>query len=405
MFAGKTIDMDVFEDTESAFKYKSDKDLKWSYRMFFLMQYPVLVKLGKWLLNASVFLRLPIKPIIKHTVFRLFCGGESMNECRTTIGKLAEYNIKSILDYSVEAKDHEDDFDYSKNQILSTLNEAEANKNISYSVFKVSGIARLDLLETVSSGKSLNNDEEHEFQRVRGRINEMCQKAFEIDVPILIDAEESWIQNAIDRLAEEMMMKYNKEKAIVYNTIQLYRADRLEFLKTSAKHASQSGYVLGVKLVRGAYLEKERNRAKKMGYVSPIHVSKELTDQSFDDALEFCIKNIDGISLCCGSHNERSNALLLSLMKDHGLQSNDERIFFAQLLGMSDHISFNLSKSNYNVAKYVPFGPVYDVTPYLIRRTEENTSIAGQTNRELELIKRENLRRKNNHVFSPESQV
>ncbi len=386
--------MEVFEDTESAFKYKSDKDLMWSYRLFFIMQYPILVKMGKLLLNVSRFLRLPVKPLIKHTVFRLFCGGETLEECRNTIHKLAEYKVRSILDYSVEGKDNESDFQYSKDQILSTIEEAAQNNHVSYSVFKITGIARFELLETVSSGNSLTNDEELEFQKVRERIIEMCQRASDINKPILIDAEESWIQNAIDRLAEEMMMKFNKEKTIVYNTIQLYRADRLEFLKNSVKHATQSGYKLGVKLVRGAYLEKERNRAKKMGYVSPIHINKELTDQAFDDALTYCVENIDRVSICCGSHNEKSSALLMSLMKDHGISANDERIFFAQLLGMSDHISFNLSHSNYNVAKYVPFGPVYDVTPYLIRRTEENTSIAGQTNRELELIKKENTRRK-----------
>jgi proline dehydrogenase len=383
-----------FSNTEIAFQYKSTKDLKKAYWLFKIIGYNWLIKVGPSLLNVALKLHLPVLGIIKNTVFKQFCGGETINECETVINTLGKYNVKTILDYSVEGKENEREFDKNVNQVLATIDKAKDNPNIPFSVFKPTGFARFSLLEKINAHKKLSVEEEKEFERVRARIDKMCQHAYQLNVPVFIDAEESWIQDVIDDLALEMMKKYNKEKAIVYNTAQMYRVDRLAYLKGLLAEAEKEDFYIGMKLVRGAYMEKERERAEKYGYESPIQPNKEATDRDFDLALKFCVQHFNRFAICCGTHNENSSLLLTQLMSQNNIEKNNPKIYFAQLYGMSDHISFNLAKAGYNVAKYVPYGPVKDVIPYLIRRAQENTSVAGQQSRELFLIKKELLRRK-----------
>jgi len=383
-----------FDDTEIAFKGKSERDLKWAYFLFSIMNYRFNVVLGKYLLNISVFFHLPVKVLIKATIFKQFCGGETMEESDEKTDELAMYNVKTILDYSVEGKESEEEFDKSCELISHTVENASTHKDIPFAVFKMTGMARFTLLQKVNEGKELNSEESAEYERIVDRVDLICKKGFELNIPILIDAEESWIQETIDRITEKMMEKYNKQKAIVFNTVQLYRHDRVDYLEKSIQDARTKGIKYGIKVVRGAYMEKERERAKKMSYVSPINATKDDTDRDFDESIRICVENIDIVSVCCGSHNEKSSHFLVEQMAKNNIEKNDERVYFAQLIGMSDHISFNLSHAGYNVAKYVPFGPVYDVMPYLLRRTEENTSISGQSSRELVLIKKERLRRK-----------
>ena len=332
--------------------------------------------------------------MIKQTIFEQFCGGESIDKCDRRIQSLAKYNIGTILDYSVEGKSSEDDFNRVTQETIRTILKAKEDDNIPFAVFKTSGLARLELLEKVSNSKiELNKEEKEEFKRVKERINSICKTAHKNNVRLFIDAEESWIQDAIDDIAVSMMRKYNSEQAIVFNTLQMYRWDRFAYLKQSYADAENGNYFLGLKIVRGAYMEKERERAEKMGYPSPIQKDKISCDNDYNLALRFCINHIDKIALCAGTHNEQSSMLLTQLMAENNILKNDQRVYFSQLLGMSEHISFNLSKHEYNVAKYMPYGPVKDVIPYLIRRAEENTSIAGQTGRELSLIIKEKKRR------------
>ena len=327
-------------------------------------------------------------------IFKQFCGGESIEDCEKTINDLSANNVKTILDYSVEGKEEEKVFDANVKETLSAIKKGSTNPNIPFSVFKITGFGRFNLLQKVHSKQPLTQNEKAEFDRIKNRINMMCKAGYEMNVPIFIDAEETWIQDPIDNIALEMMQKYNKEKAIIYNTAQMYRWDRLGYLKELKDIAEKEGFYIGMKLVRGAYIEKERERAAKMNYRDPMQKTKSDTDKDYNSALKFCIENIDRIAFSCASHNEESTLYLLQLMEKYQVNKNDDRIYFAQLLGMSDHISMNLAKENYNVAKYVPYGPVKDVTPYLIRRAEENTSIAGQTGRELSLILKEQQRRK-----------
>ncbi len=386
-----------FENTEIAFKNKSNKQLTKAFWLFKMVSSPILVKAGKSFTNIALTLRLPIKSVIKNTIFEQFCGGESINECDKTIQSLAKYNIGTILDYSVEGKESDKDFEQTCQEIISTIKKAKSEQSIPFSVFKITGIAQFSILEKANSGnENLSEIEQVKYTSIIERVNRICMAAHEANVPVFIDAEESWIQNTIDRITEEMMLKYNSNKAIVFNTIQLYRWDRLEFLKQSFNHAKNNNYKLGVKLVRGAYMEKERERAKEKGYPSPIQKTKKDSDIDYDKALEFCIENIDVISICAGSHNEKSALFLSNLLLEKGISKNDNRVYFAQLLGMSDHISYNLANAGFNVAKYVPYGPVKEVLPYLIRRAEENTSVAGQTGRELSLITKERERRSKN---------
>lgn len=382
-----------FEDTEIAFSGKSDRDLVRAYWLFRLIGYPPLMKVGKGLTKVGLALHLPIRGVVKGTIFKQFCGGETIQDSGNTAMYLKKYNIGTILDYSVEGQEDEEELDEVMAEIVATAETAGRNTHIPFCVFKPSGISPNDILRKVSAGDALDSEDQARFERVKERFDRICTAAREAGTPVFIDAEESWIQPAIDDLATEMMRRHNKEKAVVYNTIQLYRKDRLEFLERSYRNAAEGGYFLGEKLVRGAYMEKERERANEKGYDSPIQESKADTDRAFNDALRFCMEHLDRISFCAGTHNEESSALLISLMEEYGIARDDKRIYFAQLFGMSDHISFNLSEGGYKVAKYVPYGPVRKVLPYLIRRAEENTSVEGQTGRELRLIMRERERR------------
>jgi len=383
-----------FNNTEIAFNSKSKLQLHKAYYLFKLMGHPVLSKMGGKLAELAISLHLPIKGIIKSTVFQQFCGGENIEECALRIDKLAQYHIKTILDYSVEGKASEKDFNRTMKQTLASLDFANKNKNIPFAVFKVTGVARFELLEKVNFGKVLSEEEQKEYDRALHRIDKICKKAFQYKIPVMIDAEESWIQDTIDGIVEDMMKEYNKQDAIVYNTLQMYRHDRLDYFKKAHNNSQHNGYFIGMKLVRGAYMEKENARAMRMGYPTPIQANKEASDRDYDLALEYACENINGISICAGTHNEESSQHLIQLMKLHEIEKSDSKIYFAQLLGMSDHISYNLAADGYNTMKYVPYGPVKDVLPYLIRRADENTSIAGQTSRELNLIIQEIKRRK-----------
>ncbi|MBL7942843.1 MAG: proline dehydrogenase family protein [Flavobacteriales bacterium] len=383
-----------FSNTEVAFSSKSDGELLKAYYLFKLISSPWLVNTGKVLVNIALKLRIPIGWAIRGNVFKQFCGGENIAQCARATRVLDKFHIGTILDYSVEGKESEADLDHTCQEIMRTLETAKGNPHIPFSVFKVTGISRFALLEKINAGSSLNTDEQAEWQRVRKRVDNICALAHSTGTPIFIDAEDSWIQDAIDGLAEEMMEKYNKNEFVIYTTAQLYRHDRLEYLKQLHQRAKKSGYKVGVKLVRGAYMEKERRRAAEMGYRDPIQPDKLSSDRDFDLALEYCVEHINDIAICCGSHNEESSLKLVKLIEARGLQHNDKRIYFAQLFGMSDHISFNLAHAGFNVAKYVPYGPIREVIPYLIRRAQENTSVKGQTGRELSLIIAERKRRK-----------
>jgi proline dehydrogenase len=383
-----------FQDTKTAFADKTDAELNEKYRIFRMMNSPAITDLGTTAAQIGLRLGLPIKGLIKNTVFRQFCGGETIEECQPTIDKLAESNIGSILDYSIEGKSEEAVFDSTKNEIYRTVTRAKEDDKVPFAVFKVTGLARVELLEKVGSEKELFVLEQEEWDKARARVEEICDYAHSLEQPIFIDAEESWIQDAIDALATEMMEKYNREKPVIYNTIQLYRHDRLEFLKESHRKAQKDGYILAVKLVRGAYLEKERARAAEMGYESPIQPDKEATDRDFNAALEYCVENIEDIAFVAGTHNEKSVQYLAELMRKHKVEPAHPHVNFSQLYGMSDNLSYVLAKNGYCVSKYVPYGPVKDAVPYLIRRAQENTSVVGQMSRELELISRELKRRK-----------
>lgn len=383
-----------FNNTEIAFKAKSDGELRNSHFLFKAIGYNWLVQIGPAMVNACFAIHLPIKGIIKATVFKQFCGGESINDCELAMNTMHKYGVGTILDYSVEGEEHESVFEATAEEIIRTVKKAAGDKRIPFSVFKVTGVMRFGLLESLNDGKTPSEAEAQELSKAKARIEKICQTAYDLNVRIFIDAEESWIQNTIDQIAEEMMMKYNSQKAIVYNTLQFYRHDRLAYLKEAFKRAEAANYHYGIKLVRGAYMEKEGERAKQLGYQNPIQPNKAATDKDYDLALEFCIDNIQKMAICAGSHNENSSQLLVSLMAKKGLNKNDERVYFSQLFGMSDHLSYNLAHHGYNVAKYLPYGPVKSVLPYLFRRAQENTSVQGQAGRELSLIEKEIKRRK-----------
>jgi proline dehydrogenase len=384
-----------FDNTEVAFQSKTNKDLKRAYWLFKIIASPTIVKVGKFFTNLALTIGLPIRKPVKATIFKQFCGGETIVECTDTIQHLGAFQVGTILDYSVEGKTSDEDFDKTVEIIISTIERAKNDKNIPFAVFKVTGIARFDLLEKASDKKhKLTDKEQKEIQIIIGRIDKIAKAAFDAKVPLFIDAEETWIQDAIDTWTFEMMLKYNKVEPIVYNTLQMYRHDRLEFLKDCNELAKKNGVFYGVKLVRGAYMEKERDRAASMNYPSPIQPNKDATDFDYNAALKFIVKHADVFALCAGSHNEESSLILTKLLAENAIASDNKQFYFAQLLGMSDHISYNLSHAGFNVAKYVPFGPVKEVMPYLLRRADENTSVAGQTGRELSLIMRELERRK-----------
>lgn len=383
-----------FDDTSVAFSDRTDAEVRRAKWLFTLVGSPTLVKVGSPLLNLALRLHLPVKGLIRNTVFGHFCGGEDIPSCSDTVDRLYRSRIHSLLDFSAEGKDTEADHDRVLREVMLTIHNAADDRRIPFAVFKCTGLVRFGLLLRLSAGDPLTQEEKTEWGRARGRVVRLCEEAARCNVPIFIDAEESWIQGAIDHLAHEMMALHNGQKAIVHNTVQLYRHDRLQHLHEAHAKAQKEGYIYGVKLVRGAYMEKERERAAKFGYPSPIHADKAATDRDFDAAVQYCLDNLAGVSVFIGTHNENSCATASERMLEARLRADDRHVWYGQLLGMSDNISYTLAQAGHNVVKYVPYGPVADVMPYLIRRAEENTSIAGQTGRELGLIRREIERRK-----------
>jgi proline dehydrogenase len=386
----------IFDNTKIAFSLKNDKELKRAYFLFKMISINLLVRIGTVMTHFALKMHFPVEGIIRSTVFDHFCGGINEKDCSYVIDKMFQKGVSSVLDYAVEGKENEAEFNDTMQTILRIIDFSKGHNKIPFAVFKPSSLGRFHLYEKKSNGESLTKKEQEEWNAIVNRFDTICNKAIQNDVAVLIDAEESWIQNAADDLITEMMQKYNINKPVVYNTLQMYRCDRLDFLKHQHNLAKSEGFYLGYKLVRGAYMEKENDRANDKSYTSPICSSKSETDQNFNEGLKYIVKNIDTISLFSGTHNEESSYLLMALMKAHHLENKDKRIWFGQLYGMSDNISFNLAHHGYNVAKYLPFGPVKDVMPYLIRRAEENTSVIGQTSRELNLINKERQRRKLN---------
>ncbi len=380
-------------DIRIAFAHKSDRDLWQAYWLFRIVGNPALSAAGQWLSQVAIRLHLPVKGLIKATIFKQFCGGEDIDESLRTAQRLASSGIGTILDYSVEGQEDDDSLDKAMEEILRTIAMAGQRPDIPFSVFKVSGISPTQLLELASEDRIAHADDVREWELVQGRVLRICQAAYDAGVPVMIDAEESWLQAAIDGLATRMMERFNRHRAIVFNTIQLYRHDRLAFLKASLETAKRGNYHLGVKLVRGAYMEKEREIAARDGRPSPIHADKQAVDRDYNAAIRYCMEHLDRLAFVAGTHNEQSTLLLAQLLDARGMARNDRRAWSAQLLGMSDNISYNMAHAGYNVAKYVPYGPVREVLPYLIRRAAENTSVKGQTGRELGLIVAERKRR------------
>jgi len=384
----------LFDNTQIAFSLKSDTELERAYFLFKLIANEPLVRIGTAVTNFALKASLPVEGLIRATVFDHFCAGVNEDDSLKVVDNLFTKGVSSVLDYSVEGKEEEEQFDAVLEKTLKLIDFAKEKKAIPFAVFKPSGFGRIDLYEQVSLGKKLNLSEFDEWNRVVARFEKVCKASYDSDVALLIDAEESWMQDAVDNLVEEMMVKYNKSKPIVFNTLQMYRWDRLDYLKKLHEKAKVEGFFIGMKLVRGAYMEKENERAIEKGYTTPICASKEATDENYDAAVKYMVDHLDMMSVFEGTHNEASTYFLMDLMEEKGIKSTDDRIWFGQLYGMSDNISFNLAAEGYNVAKYLPFGPVKDVMPYLIRRAEENTSVAGQTSRELAMIRAERDRRK-----------
>jgi proline dehydrogenase len=386
--------MKLFDNTEVAFALKTDSQLERAYFLFRMIQNEPMVRIGSAVTNFALKVHLPVEGLIRSTVFDHFCGGVTEEDCMPIIDNMYNNgNVHSVLDYSVEGQDQEVSFDGALEKILKIINFCEEKQSIPYAVFKPSGFGRFELYQKISEEKTLTQKEEEEWNRVVARFHKVCKVAIQKDVPLLIDAEESWMQKAADELIEELMEIYNKEKAIVFNTLQMYKHDRMDYLKTLHAKAKEKGFYIGMKVVRGAYMEKERERAEEKGYPSPICADKQATDLNYDTCIKYMMDH-PKMALFAGTHNEDSSYLLMNLAKKHDIKENDNRLWFGQLFGMSDHISYNLAKQGYNVAKYLPFGPVRDVMPYLIRRAEENTSVSGQTSRELNLLKTERKRRK-----------
>jgi proline dehydrogenase len=383
-----------FDDTEKAFRHKSIRELKEAAWMFKMLNHRLLGELGKRLLKFSVKIGLPVKPFIKATLYKHFVGGETLEDCLPLVEKLAKSQVLSILDYSEEAKEHEEEIEAAFQELLRNVKFAGEHDHIPLTVFKPTAICSSDLLEKVSSGKELTLGEADYWKIVRYRFDQLCNTAFFSKVPIMIDAEESWIQLAIDDLALEMMRKYNKDRVTVINTFQMYRKDRLAYLMAVLNTATEENFRVGAKLVRGAYMEKERARAKEMGYQSPIQNTKADTDRDYNEAVTLCMKHLDKVFLVVATHNEYSSCLAAELIQETAYKNDHPYLWFSQLLGMCDHVSFTLAAHGFNVAKYVPYGPVKAVTPYLIRRADENSSVAGQAVKEMGLLHKEIRRRK-----------
>ncbi|MBR9855719.1 MAG: proline dehydrogenase [Algicola sp.] len=385
-----------FNNTEFAFSTKSNVELKKAKFLFGILRYGPLTKLGKPILELAFNMRLPVQGLLRQTIFSQFCGGENLLDCKSEIDKLyAKGKVMSILDYSVEGIESETSFDNTLDTLLKVCQFSESQEQIPFLVFKPTGIGRLDIFRKISEDAALSISESEEWGRIRKRFETICEAVSKTDsLKIMVDAEESWSHIAVDRLTEEMMIKYNKSRTVVFTTVQLYLDHKLNYLKTLKGLGDKNHVKVGVKLVRGAYMEKERNRALRMGYKSPVCQDKATTDKNFNDGLDYVLENLDFFDLFLGTHNEFSCEQLVHKLTAHNITSTDDRVWFGQLFGMSDNISFNLAKAGYNVVKYVPFGPIKDVLPYLIRRAEENSSVGSQSSREIELIKSELLRRK-----------
>ncbi|MBV9216227.1 MAG: proline dehydrogenase family protein [Acidobacteria bacterium] len=381
-------------DTETAFADKTDRELKDKHRLFKALNSPFLNSLGTSAAKFALSLGLPVQGLIKSTIFEQFCGGETIAECEGAINRLGRAGVGTILDYSVEGKSTEADFDATKDEIIRTIERAKDDPNIPFSVFKMTGIAPLGTLERMSCRKKLDAKSQAKAERIHNRVTEICEFAYSVKKPLFIDAEDSWLQDAIDRMATEMMERFNQEGPMIFNTLQMYRTDRLQHLKDARRQAKANGYVYAVKLVRGAYMEKERERAVEMGYPSPIHPTRADTDADYNAALDYCLRHHDDMAFVAATHNEESTLLLAKAMHEKGVKPSHPHIFFSQLYGMGDNISYNLAKAGYRVSKYVPYGPVADAIPYLVRRAEENSSVAGHVSRELVLIERELKRRR-----------
>ncbi|WP_126974147.1 proline dehydrogenase family protein [Gynurincola endophyticus] len=396
-----------FDNTAYAFAYMSDKELKKAVQLYQMMGKPWLVKLGGVFAPALLKWKLPVKGIIRNTIYQQFVGGETLEATLPAVQKLAKYNVDCILDYGVEGGEGEANFDRATEEFIRVINFAANEKNIPFMSIKVTGFARFALLEKIhgqtpeivaANGEvilaGLTEEELAEWNRVEERMERIAATASKAKVGVMVDAEETWIQYPVDALTMKMMKKYNQKDVILFNTIQLYRHDRLAFLQLSHTVAKENDFILGAKIVRGAYMEKERKRAAEMGYASPIQLTKEASDKDYNLAIEFCIEHLNRISVIVASHNENSSALAASLLDRKGIAHDHPHVHFSQLYGMSDNITFNLAKDGYKVSKYLPFGPIEDVIPYLLRRAQENSSIAGQTGRELQLLRKEMVRRK-----------
>ncbi len=383
----------IFEDTQTAFALKSDTELDRAYFLFKMIQSEPLVRIGTAITNFALKAHMPVEHLIRASVFDHFCGGITEEDCLPTIASMFTKNVHAVLDYSVEGKEEESQFNLALEKTLQNIDFAQEKLSIPFAVFKPTGFGRLGLYQKITENKTLSDEEQDEWNTVIKRFDTVCEAAHDKDVPLLIDAEESWMQGAADDLTEQMMLIYNQKKAIVFNTLQMYRHDRLDYLKALHSRAQQKGFYIGLKLVRGAYMEKERERAEEKGYPSPICENKQATDVNFDAGVRYMMEH-EKLALFAGTHNEESTYKLMELAIEKGISKNDKRLWFGQLYGMSDHISYNLAAQGYNVAKYLPYGPVRDVMPYLIRRAEENTSVSGQTSRELSLLKTERKRRK-----------
>lgn len=400
-----------FDNTEFAFQYKSDKELKEACRLFALMGNSLMVKLGTGLVPWMIKTGLPVKGLIRDTIFRQFAGGETLEQTARVARVLAKYHVDVILDYGVEGGEGGDAaYDQAATEFIKVINYAATQSNIPFMSVKITGLTRFSLLEKLDelmhkkhgslikrylgALEVLTVAEREEWHKVRLRIMRICEKAAETNIGMLIDAEETWIQDPVDALVMLMMDSFNKERIVIYNTVQHYRHGRLSFLKDCIDAAKERGFILGVKLVRGAYMEKERKRAEARGYPSPIQPDKASSDRDFNAGVNLCINNLDYVGVLVASHNENSTMLAVKKMRELNIPLNHPHVNFSQLYGMSDNITFNLAKAGCNVSKYLPFGPIEDVIPYLMRRAQENTSVKGQTGRELGLILKELQRRK-----------
>jgi len=384
-----------FKNTAIAYAHKSDLELKKSAFLFKMMNSPMITKIGTNLTLAFIKIKFPLtKTIIKKTIFEQFCGGETLLDCQAAIDRLRNNGALTILDYGAESKSSPEELDKVMLETIRAIELAASNSSVPVVSTKVTGLVDNDILIKLDAGEALNNREQEEYDFLVNRLDNIFNMAANLGVGVMVDAEESWMQEAIDALVERFQAKYNKEKAIVYNTYQLYRHDKLAQLKADHQKAVAGSYYFAAKLVRGAYMEKERDRAADQGYPSPIHKDKTAVDKDFNDGLRYCIENYKTIASCCASHNEESNLLQARLIAEKGIEKTHPHLNFCQLYGMGDNLSFNIAALGYNVAKYVPYGPVDDVVPYLIRRANENTSVAGEASRELKLINSELKRRR-----------